>query len=80
VNDDPDGRQVVAAVLTHCGAEVRAVDTVQEALTPVTSDKPDVLLADIEMPGRRRLQLSLKGVAGESRQRHLPPTASVRID
>jgi CheY-like chemotaxis protein len=51
VDDDPDGRQVVADVLTHCGAEVRAIDTVREALTLVTSDKPDVLLVDIEMPG-----------------------------
>jgi hypothetical protein len=50
VDDEPDGREVVAAILSLCGAEVRTAGSGREAFDLLTTDKPDVLLADIEMP------------------------------
>ncbi|HEX6737429.1 MAG TPA: response regulator [Vicinamibacteria bacterium] len=50
LDDDRDAREVLAAVLTRCGAEVTAVESVRQALAALPDLRPDVVLADIEMP------------------------------
>ncbi|HET8646913.1 MAG TPA: hybrid sensor histidine kinase/response regulator, partial [Vicinamibacteria bacterium] len=52
VDDHEDARELVKAVLERCGGQVHAVDSVPAALAAVQGDRPDVLLADIEMPGQ----------------------------
>jgi len=62
VDDDRDGREVVAAVLRQAGAHVIAVDSAPAALEAVRSQKPDLIVTDIAMPEmdgyalRRRLR------------------------
>lgn len=51
VDDAADAREVITAVLELCGAEVRLAASAIEALSILEREQPDVLLADIEMPG-----------------------------
>ncbi|MEW6734795.1 MAG: response regulator [Acidobacteriota bacterium] len=50
VEDDPDTRELITAVLQQCGAKVRACGSVTEALEMLDQWHPDVLLSDIGMP------------------------------
>ena len=52
VEDDPDSREVTAAMLRETGAEVAVADSVDEALRRVARARPDVIVSDIEMAGR----------------------------
>jgi CheY-like chemotaxis protein/anti-sigma regulatory factor (Ser/Thr protein kinase) len=51
VDDEDDGRVLVAAVLERCGARVTAVSTAEAALQIVQEQQPDVLVSDLGMPG-----------------------------
>ena len=50
VDDDRDGRDLVAAILRQAGASVTAVDSARAALDFVAKEKPDLILTDIAMP------------------------------
>nr|MBA3766552.1 response regulator [Acidobacteriota bacterium] len=50
VDDDADTRELVAAVLLQCGAEVRCCGSAFEALAELRAWKPDLLVSDIGMP------------------------------
>jgi CheY-like chemotaxis protein len=53
VVDDMDYvRDLVAEVLAQDGAKVTAVGSAEEALAALQSERPDVLLSDLAMPGR----------------------------
>ena len=52
VDDAPYVREVVVAILTQDGAKVTAVGSAEEALAALQSERPDVLLSDLAMPGR----------------------------
>jgi CheY-like chemotaxis protein len=52
VDDSDDLRGFVAEVLEQAGAIVTAVATAERALELVTQWQPDVLISDLEMPGR----------------------------
>ena len=71
VDDEPDARGLVAAVLRRAGAEVTAVATAAEALAAVTAVRPAVLVSDIAMPGG-------DGFGLIAAVRRLPPTAGGR--
>jgi CheY-like chemotaxis protein len=51
VDDQADTLELVSTVLVGLGAHVRACDSAREALTTVRTWRPDVLIADIAMPG-----------------------------
>ncbi len=51
VDDEPDARSLLKAVLTQCGAEVVAVGSASEALREIEQRTPDCIVSDIEMPG-----------------------------
>lgn len=51
VDDEPDAREVAALVLERCGAKVRVAASAPEAFEMLTQELPDVVVADIEMPG-----------------------------
>lgn len=53
VDDAPYVRQVVTDILTEDGARVTAVGSAEEALAALQWERPDVLLSDLAMPGRR---------------------------
>jgi CheY-like chemotaxis protein len=50
VDDEVDARELVAAVLARCGAQVRTASSVEDALRQLTERRPDVLLSDIGLP------------------------------
>lgn len=50
VDDDPDARQLLAAILQQCDAEVETCDSTAQALSLLEEYKPDVLVSDIGMP------------------------------
>jgi PAS domain S-box-containing protein len=50
VDDEPDTRELVAALLTACGAEVVSVGSASEALNQMERQRFDLLISDIGMP------------------------------
>jgi len=50
VDDDPDAREVVGAILRHYGAKVIVATSVSTALVALKREQVDVLLADLGMP------------------------------
>jgi CheY-like chemotaxis protein len=52
VDDSLPVRKVVTSMLEEYGATVMAVSTADEALAALTLARPDVLLSDLEMPGK----------------------------
>jgi CheY-like chemotaxis protein len=50
VDDDPDAREVVAAILRHYGAAVVIATSVSTALVALKRESVDVLIADLGMP------------------------------
>jgi CheY-like chemotaxis protein len=50
VDDQLDGRDLVARVLSECGAEVSSTDDAGETLRLIESTRPHVLISDIGMP------------------------------
>ena len=52
VDDESDARELLDALLTGCGAHVRTAASALDAFSTIAEFHPDVLLCDIEMPGR----------------------------
>jgi signal transduction histidine kinase/CheY-like chemotaxis protein len=57
VDDDEATRELMVTLLSQCGAHVRAAANVGEALEQFEADIPEVLLADIGMPGEDGLSM-----------------------
>jgi CheY-like chemotaxis protein len=57
VDDDPDGRDLVRALLEECGAIVTDACSAQDALASLVSFVPDVLVSDVGMPGMDGFEL-----------------------
>ena len=51
VDDEPDIRELLSAILAAYRADVRAVGSVHEALRAIDEGAPDVIVSDIGMPG-----------------------------
>ena len=51
-DDAPDVRQAVTDTLESFGAVVTAVGSAEAALTALRSERPDVLVSDLAMPGK----------------------------
>jgi PAS domain S-box-containing protein len=52
VDDDPDALEVTSVVLGQYGADVRSVQSADEALALLADFTPDVLVSDLAMPGK----------------------------
>jgi PAS domain S-box-containing protein len=51
VEDEPDSRELLATLLTGCGADVRVASSAAEALELLGRERPNLLISDIGMPG-----------------------------
>jgi signal transduction histidine kinase/DNA-binding response OmpR family regulator len=51
VDDQPDGRELMRVLLAGAGAVVDTASSADEALAALARFSPDVILADLEMPG-----------------------------
>ena len=72
VDDEPDVRELLIAVLEGCRAEVFAASNAQDALALLQQQRPEVLISDIGMPGE-------DGYALIRQVRALPPEAGGKI-
>ncbi len=52
VDDERDARELVRAMLANTGARISESDSAGEALRLINEDPPDIMLADIAMPGQ----------------------------
>ncbi|HYY55893.1 MAG TPA: response regulator [Pyrinomonadaceae bacterium] len=50
VDDEADTRDMIAAALKQCGAEVKGCESAAEAMAALQSWEPDLLISDIGMP------------------------------
>ena len=60
VDDEPDAREVLRALLEQHGAEVRTAGSASEALSLLQSFCPDALVSDIGMPDADGYELMLR--------------------
>jgi CheY-like chemotaxis protein len=74
VEDEEDSRALLVATLTHSGADVRAVANASQALAALTEAWPDVVLADVGLPGKDGYAL-VKDIRAIDRGRSLPVAA-----
>jgi len=51
LDDEPDARSLLRAVLEDCGCRVTTCASVSEAMHALASERPDVVLSDVGMPG-----------------------------
>jgi PAS domain S-box-containing protein len=51
VDDEPDARDVLKRMLSQCEAEVTTAESARAGLELLQSQKPDVIISDIGMPG-----------------------------
>jgi signal transduction histidine kinase/DNA-binding response OmpR family regulator len=69
VDDEADTRDMIAAALSQCGAQVKGCESAAEALSALQSWEPDLLISDIGMPGEDGYSL-IKKVRQIDRQRY----------
>jgi PAS domain S-box-containing protein len=72
VDDQQDALDLVSAVLTRRGAHVFTALSTADAFDVLARERPDVLLADVEMPGE-------DGISFIRRVRALPPAEGGRV-
>jgi PAS domain S-box-containing protein len=60
VDDDPDAREIAAAILGEAGAEIATASGARQALDLIEQWKPDLLISDIAMPGESGFDLIRK--------------------
>jgi CheY-like chemotaxis protein len=76
VDDEADTRELITMMLAQDGAEVRTAVSATEALAACDEWRPDILIADIGMPGEDGYTLMKKLRARESeRGGHIPAIA-----
>jgi two-component system cell cycle response regulator DivK len=72
VEDNERNLKLVRAVLEHAGFEVRAAGSAEDALVDAVTHRPDLVLMDLQLPGR-------DGVAGLESLRAHPVTRRVPV-
>jgi signal transduction histidine kinase/ActR/RegA family two-component response regulator len=76
VDDEADAREIITMLLAGCGAEVRTASSAPEALAACDEWRPEILIADIGMPGEDGYTLMKKLRALEKlRGGHIPAIA-----
>jgi signal transduction histidine kinase/CheY-like chemotaxis protein len=75
VDDDEPVREVVAAQLRHCQAEVLTASSASEGFDALMQQHVDVLLADIGMPGEDGYSFIRRVRAAETAQAAIPAAA-----
>jgi signal transduction histidine kinase len=75
VDNEPDARSLVAAVLENCGARVATAASTSDALAMLDREVFDVLLCDIAMPVEDGYVLIRKVRSLPDSRRHIPAAA-----
>jgi PAS domain S-box-containing protein len=74
VDDEADGRDMIAQLLEQCGARVTAVASAPEALSAIRHIRPHALISDLAMPGMDGYEL-MRQVRAIPDVRHTPAIA-----
>jgi PAS domain S-box-containing protein len=77
VDDDSDSREVIAAELSVYGANTRVSDSAADALRKLETFKPDVIVADIGMPGEDGYSMMRRIRNSSSEQTRLTPAIAL---
>ncbi len=77
VDDDDDSRDLVVSILEKCGAITFPASSAEEALSIITSERPDVLVSDIGMPGMDGYELVRAVRALPDERAHSVPAVAV---
>ncbi|MDN5751658.1 MAG: ATP-binding protein [Nitrosospira sp.] len=56
VDDEPDARELIKRILTHCQARVTAAATANKGLELLANERPDIIISDIGMPEKSGYQ------------------------
>lgn len=75
VDDEFDGRELVACVLEQCGATVYQADAPSAALEILAEHTPDIIISDIAMPGEDGYSLMRRVRALDEKHRNIPAIA-----
>ena len=75
VDDEPDARELLRAVLEDQGGKVTSFTSAEDALAALKTTKPTVLVCDIGMPKMDGYQLIRALRAEESRRERIPALA-----
>ena len=75
VDDEPDARELLRALLGMYGIEVHVASSAAEALDGMEQFKPDVLVSDIGMPGEDGYGLIKRIRASDGRAASTPAVA-----
>lgn len=71
VEDNPDNRILITDVLDSLGYQVIVANDGEEGIKRASTDKPDLILMDISLPGKDGLTATREIKAGET-TRHIP--------
>jgi CheY-like chemotaxis protein len=74
VDDEYECRRMIASILQVCGAKVITADGFVEALELLNQQHPDVLISDLDMPGKDGYAL-IRWIRTLSLHRHIPAAA-----
>jgi CheY-like chemotaxis protein len=77
VDDEEDGREMVAAILRRAGANVQLAASASDALAYLDQSRTDVLLADIAMPAIDGYELVRRVRARDARTGSRLPAAAI---
>jgi signal transduction histidine kinase/ActR/RegA family two-component response regulator len=76
VDDQEDARELVAAILEDAGASTVQADSAPTALRLLATEKPDIIVSDLGMPGEDGLALMRRiRSTGSPQERDLPALA-----
>jgi CheY-like chemotaxis protein len=86
VDDEVDGREMVAALLEQAGARITVASSAAEALAAIQRDRPHALISDLAMPGmdgyelmrRIRVLPDVNHVPAIALTAHVTPDARIR--
>ena len=74
VDDREDARILIATMLRQHGAEVTAIESVEDALARIATETPDVVITDLAMPVHDGYEL-LASIRADARFRAIPVLA-----
>jgi signal transduction histidine kinase/CheY-like chemotaxis protein len=66
VDDEPDARELLRVMLSNASARISEAESAADALRIYSEDRPDIILADIAMPGKDGygLMRAIRGLPG----------------
>jgi CheY-like chemotaxis protein len=71
VDDDPAIRDLISVAFTGPDCIVETVDSCERCLSSLRAHRPDLILLDVQMPGKDGFQ-TLKAIRSDEALRHLP--------